>query len=101
MPSFNLRTKLLTKATDKAERHLVSVSPFISMRAIPADALAERIAAAKTHRPALRVTMYTDSCLSTSWGLLQDYSQVDRSALARAEVKIAAKILNKAVCVDS
>jgi hypothetical protein len=56
----------LTWVIDTAEQHLVIAAPFISMRAIPANELAERIAAAKSRRPALRVTMYTDACLSTS-----------------------------------
>ncbi len=92
----------LTWAIDTAERHLVIVSPFISMRAVQADELAERIARAKARRPTLRVTVYTDAYLDAPDGQLHAYTQAGRTALARAgaEVKIAAQIHNKTVCVD-
>lgn len=79
------------------------MSPFISVRAIQTGELAERITAAKDRRPALCVTVYTDAYLDASQGLLHDYSQVGRAALARAgaEVKIAAQIHNKTGCVDN
>ena len=78
------------------------MSPFISVRAIQADELAGRIAAAKARRSALRVTVYTDAYLNAPQGLLHDYSQVGLAALARvgAEVKIATQLHNKTLCVD-
>lgn len=61
------------------------MSPFISVRAIQADELAERIAAAKARWPALRVTVYTDAYLDAPQGLLPDYSQVGRKAPGRGQ----------------
>lgn len=92
----------LAWAINTAERHLVIVSPFISVRAIEADGLPALIAAAKAQRPGLRITVYTDAHLDAPNGQLHAYSQAGRQALARAgaEVKIAAQIHNKTVCFD-
>ena len=92
----------LAWAINTAEQHLVIVSPFISVRAVQADGLADLIKAAKTRRPALSITVYTDAHLDSPNGQLHAYSQAGREALARAgaDVKIAAQIHNKTVCFD-
>lgn len=92
----------LAWAINTAEQRLIIVSPFISVRAIQADGLADLIRAAKMRRPALRITVYTDAHLDSPNGQLHAYSQAGREALvqAGADVKIAAQIHNKTVCFD-
>lgn len=92
----------LAWAINTAQEHLVIVSPFISVRAVQADGLADLIAAAKAQRPGLRITVYTDAYLDAPHGQLHAYTQAGREALARAgaEVKIAAQIHNKTICLD-
>ncbi|MCA8833310.1 AAA domain-containing protein [Hymenobacter pini] len=89
-------------AINTAERHLVIVSPFISVRALQADKLPDLIKAAKLQRPSLRVTVYTDAYLDAPDGRLHTYTQAGRAALAQAgaDVRIAAQIHNKTICVD-
>jgi len=93
----------LAWAINTAEKHLVIVSPFISVRAIQADGLADLIVAAKARRPALRIIVYTDAHLDAPHGQLHAYTLAGREALVRAgaEVKIAAQIHNKTVCFDN
>ncbi len=92
----------LAWAINTAQEHLVIVSPFISTRAVHADGLTDLIAAAKARRPNLRITVYTDAYLDAPNGRLHPNTQAGRDALARAgaEVKIAAQIHNKTICLD-
>lgn len=93
----------LAWAINTAERYLVIVSPFISVRAIQADGLADLLVAAKARQPDLRITVYTDAFLDAPNGQLHPYTQAGRDALtqAGAEVKVAAQIHNKTVCFDN
>lgn len=88
---------------EKAISKVIIVSPFISINAIKADGIIEKIVSFKQKGQNKKVIVYTDSDLDKTNGTLKSHSALGREALINAgvELKILKGIHNKALIKDN
>ncbi|MRT92081.1 AAA domain-containing protein [Ancylomarina sp. 16SWW S1-10-2] len=93
--------KCLKAAFRSAKKRIVIVSPFISIKAIEADELLEKILTVTTN--GVDVLVYTDKNLDVHGGKLKTASKLGREKLmeAGAQLKILNGIHNKAIVMDN
>lgn len=94
--SFDGHLKCLKAAFRSAKKRIVIVSPFISIKAIEADNLLEKILSVTSKD--VDVLVYTDKNLDVHSGKLKTASKLGREKLMEAGAQV--KILNKAIVMD-
>jgi hypothetical protein len=97
--SLEMHIGTLSRAFERAQEKLVIVSPYLRQRAIEADGLAQKTAAAV--RRGVRITVYVDDGFNGRLELPAASAAAQVLQKNGAEIKLCHNIHSKVLCIDS